>query len=304
MEVKRLVMCTSTGCLEYLPKEYQDPNIDILRIHLHFRDKEYLDGSEDSIRPEELYRIMEEEKRDVKVNLPHTSMPTSDEISKHFQNAIDNGYSEVFVVCISSGMGGTYNFVDLVANNFRDKLKIHVIDSKNVSFNEGYLALLAQKMINEGKSSDDILKEIEWTKRHQVFLGLSGKLDYLIYNGRLKGGKAYMGKMLKICPVLHFNSEGELVPLYNRQGVRKATEAAIDSIKEIIADRDEKDYYLLHSYTGRSVVDLMLQIEQGRGVKTNFPDVLMTPVSGIQTGPWLAGYIYIPIRREDELLDL
>lgn len=303
MEEKRLVICTSTGCIDYLPQQYKNCGIDILRIHLHFREKEYLDG-DGSMPPETLYKIMEEEKREVKVNLPHTSMPTSSEISKHFEDAIANGYSEVFVICISSGLGGTYNFVDLVANNFRDRLKIHVIDSKTVSISEGYLALLTQKMINEGKSTEDILSEIEWVKRHQVFLGLSSRLDYLIYNGRLKGGKAYMGKLLKICPVLHFNLDGELTPLYNRQGVKKAIEASAQSIKEIIGDRKPEDYILLHSYTGTSVLEQMKKIEKNFGVQTNYDDVIMTPVSGIQTGPWIAGYIYIPIRREDELIDL
>ena len=48
--------------------------------------------------------------------------------------------------------------------------------------------------------------------KRQQFIGVDGKLDYLIYNGRLKGGKAFMGQMLNICPVVHFDN-GEIVAL-------------------------------------------------------------------------------------------
>ena len=42
MEIKRKVMCTSTGCIEYAPERYQKYDIDIIRVHVHFDGKEYL----------------------------------------------------------------------------------------------------------------------------------------------------------------------------------------------------------------------------------------------------------------------
>ena len=76
--MKRLVMCTSTGCLEYAPERYRNLGIDIIRIHLFFKGKEYLEGFD--LDPVDLYKQMENTK-EVKDNLPHTAMPTYEEIA-------------------------------------------------------------------------------------------------------------------------------------------------------------------------------------------------------------------------------
>ena len=42
MKIK--IMCTSTGCIEYAPERYRNLGIDIIRIHVNFNGKEYLEG--------------------------------------------------------------------------------------------------------------------------------------------------------------------------------------------------------------------------------------------------------------------
>lgn len=298
MAGKRLVMCTSTGCLEYAPERYQNLGIDIVRLHLFFQNKEYLDAV--GYDPAELYKIMENEKRDLRVNLPHTSMPTPQEVAKHYQDAIDNGYDEIIFICISTGLTSCYQLFNSVAKDFEDKIKIHVINSKIVCFNEGYLAVLAQRLVNQGMETEDILKEINWVIRHQAMPAVATKLDYLIYNGRLKGTKAYVGKALNICPLLKYDDEGYLAPIKNCMGAKKAIAEACKMTREIIGDRDPKDYIYCHCYTGRTVVDEVIKVEGQYGLVPNHEDVIMTAVSGIQTGPWIMGFMYIPIRREDE----
>lgn len=145
--MKRLVMCTSTGCLEYAPERYRNLGIDIIRIHLFFKGKEYLEGFD--LDPVDLYKQMENTK-EVKDNLPHTAMPTYEEIAGHFQKAVDEGYDEIICIAISSGLGGTYNFINLVAAAYIGKIKITVIDSRITCFNEGYLAVKAKELVDKG----------------------------------------------------------------------------------------------------------------------------------------------------------
>ena len=151
-------------------------------------------------------------------------------------------------------------------------------------------------------SSDEILKEIDWMKRHQELIGIDGKLDYLIYNGRLKGGKAFMGQLLNICPVIHMD-KGEIVPLESVRTQKKALARTCELLKEKLGDRNPEDYVLWHIYTGRSVIDKLLEIEKKYDIKTNHEDVIMSPVSGCHNGPWLAAYGYTFLRRDDEPLE-
>lgn len=300
MEAKRKVMCTSTGCIEYAPDRYKDLGIDIIRVHVHFNGKEYLDGLD--IDPVDFYKELET-LDDPKNNLPYTSMPTREEIVAHFDKAYEEGYKEVIVIAISSGCGGTYNFIRLIAEEYKDKMDITVIDSKITCFGEGLLAIKAAEMINSGVPTETILKELNWMMARQEFFGIVGRLDYLIYNGRLKGGKALMGKMLSICPVIHFSREGEIVPIQSVRTQKKALNQTCELLKEILGDRSPEDYLLWHIYTGPSLLEDLLEIEQKHGIKTNHEDVIMSPVSGAHNGPWLAGYGVAFLRREDEPLE-
>ena len=112
-----------------------------------------------------------------------------------------------------------------------------------------------------------------------------------------------MGKMLQICPLIHFSKEGEIVPLKSIRTPKKALMATCEELKNIIGDRNENDYILWHIYTGTSLLNNLLEIEKSYGIKTNHEDVIMSPVSGCHNGPWLAGYGLMFIRRKDEPLD-
>ncbi len=300
MEIKRKVMCTSTGCIEYAPERYKKHDIDIIRIHVHFKGKEYLEGLD--LDPDAFYKELEV-LEDAKNNLPKTAMPSPEKIREHFQKAYDEGYREIIVIAISAYLGGTYNLIRLTAEEFADKMNIIVIDSKITCFGEGMLAIKAAEMIEQGISTETILKEIAWMMKHQEFLGVDAKLDYLIYNGRLKGGKALMGKMLNICPVVHFTHDGELCALQSVRTPKKALAKTCEILKEMIGDRDPKDYLLWHTYTGPSLLEELVEIEKKYDIHTNHEKVITSPVSGCHNGPWLAGYGLLFLRREDEPLE-
>lgn len=293
------IVCTSTGAIEHAPERYRELGIDILRIHMTFKGKEYLEGPE--LDPVEFFAELEA-LEDPKNNLPKTALPAPLEITAVFDKAIEEGYDEMIIFTISSGLGGTYNAVCAMANDYQDKIKIHVIDTKVAAFSEGFHAIRAAQMAKAGYSVDKILAETNWAIEHQEFFGVDGKLDYLIYNGRLKGAKAFMGQMLKICPVLRFNKAGEIEAIESVRTPKKALARLCEYIVDIIGDRDPKDYMLYHVYTGPSLLNTLVEIEQKYGIKTNHEDVIMTPASGCHNGPWLAGYGLYLYRREDEAL--
>ena len=294
------IMCTSTGCIDYAPERYKSLGIEIIRLHVFFNGKDYREGYD--LDPVDFYRQLETIE-DPKNHLPSSGMPDTEEIMRCFDRAIADGYDEAIVYAISSTLGGTYNKICLVAKEYEGRLKIHVVDTKITSFGEGLLAIKAAEYAAKGMSSEDILKETKWSLKHQKFMGIDGKLDYLIYNGRLKGGKAFMGQLLNICPVIHMAEDGEIVPLESIRTPKKALARTAQIMSELIGDRDSKDYLLWHVYTGPSLVKTLEEIEGKYGIKTNHEAVIMSPVSGCHNGPWLAGYGLLFLRREDELLE-
>lgn len=293
------IMCTSTGCIEYAPARYRELGIEIIRIHVFFEGQEYREGLD--LDPVDFYRRLETIE-DPKNHLPHTGMPDTEEIRAAFDHAIAEGCDEAMVFVLSAALGGTYDKICLIAKEYEDRLKVNVINTEITCFGEGLLAIKAAEFAARGMSSDDILREVRWMMARQEFIGVDGKLDYLIYNGRLKGGKAFMGQLLSICPVIHFEG-GEIVPLESVRTPKKALARTCEILREKIGDRSPEDYLLWHIYTGPSLIGQLCEIEKKYGIETNHEAVIMSPVSGCHNGPWLAGYGLALLRREDEPLE-
>ena len=132
------IMCTSTGCLEYAPERYRELDIELIRVHILFEGKEYLEGI--GLDPVEFYQRLET-LENPKNNLPRTAIPTRAEICEHYEKAIADGYDEIIVFAISSALGGTFNQLSLVARDYQDKIKIHVVDTKITTFLEPALLI-------------------------------------------------------------------------------------------------------------------------------------------------------------------
>ena len=96
------IMCTSTGCIEYAPERYRNLGIDIIRVHVLFNGKEYREGLD--LDPVDFYRQLETIE-DPKNHLPSTAMPDTEEITGLFEKAIADGYDEMIVFSLSSGLG-------------------------------------------------------------------------------------------------------------------------------------------------------------------------------------------------------
>ena len=227
-------------------------------------------------------------------------MPSAEAVKEVLDRTIADGFDEAIVFTLSAKLSGTYELISKIAKEYEGKLKITVVDTLINSFNEGFLAVKAQEFVNAGMSTEDILKEIAWMQKTQEFMAVDGKLDYLIYNGRLKGGKAFMGKLLGICPIVHFSHDGYLAPLESVRTQKKALARMCEVIKEKIGDRDPKDYLLWHVYTGPTLLEKLNVIEKDFGIECNHEDVIMSSVSGCHNGPWLAGYGLVFLRRPDE----
>ncbi len=298
--MKRLVLCTSTGCIEYAPERYKKLGIEFFRIIVNYDDKDYFEGQD--LDPYHFFNYLKTIKNP-KEHLPHSAIPTYESIKAKYDSIVERGYDEVIIITLSRYLGATYEAIERVGKEYEGKLKVHMVDSKTTCFGEGMLAIQAKELVDKGVDTETILKELNWSINHQEFIGTCAKLDYLIYNGRLKGGKAFMGKLISIVPVMHFSREGVLEPFAQAVGIKSGVNKCLEELKRVLAGRDPKDYYLWHNYTGEGSIDVYKEAEEREGIKCNHEDVIASPVTGCHTGPFLAGYGVFMKRREDEPLE-
>ncbi len=276
--MKRAIVDTSTGGLDYYPYEH---HVHILRIKIFLDEKGFLDGSE--LKADEFYRLMREHPDMV----PKTSQPSVGEVIAFFEHLYAQGYQEFFVVTIASVLSGTHNAITLAAEELKDKMNIRIFDSKTVCFSEGLFALEADKMLQMGKSFDEIEEKLsDMRKKNTIFFAVDS-LTQLVLNGRLSGAQAFMGKLLKIKPILQVQESGHIVSIEKIRNIKNAL-SSITSKVQAYANGRAFDAYIL--YTGnprlRDFFVETLKIELGL---ENLYEAPSTPVVGAHIGPDVIG---------------
>jgi len=276
--MKRCVVDTSTGGLDYYQGEHQ---VKIIRIKLFMHDKAYLDG--DDMKADEFYRIMRKHPDMV----PKTSQPSVGEVIQFFEDLYQQGYEACFVTTIASVLSGTHNAIKLAMKELEGKMEIRLFDTKTVCFSEGLFALEADQMIQDGKTFDEIEERLDqMRKRNTIFFAVDS-LTHLVLNGRLSGAQAFMGKLLKIKPILQVQESGHILSIEKIRNIKHALQSITDKVKDYTQGRPYDAYVL---YTGNPELrDYFLQILKSELGLEHLYEAPSTPVVGAHIGPDVIG---------------
>jgi len=285
---KIAVISASTGCLDYL--DLKNDNLRILRLKIIMGDNDYNDFLE--ITAEKFYSMLNEDKNLV----PSSSMPSVGEFMIMLEDLEKEGYEEVIVTTISSQLSGTYQVLQMGKNQYTGKLKIHVIDTLNAAISEGYIALEALRLIDEGKGSKEIVEFLEKlrTNRKQYFC--VNNLRLFVANGRLSGASGFIGSMFKIKPILIVNDEGKIVSLEKIRTEKKSLSRMVELILNDV--KDVKDFIILYN-TSDNVEGIAFVKGE---IKKAYPDYKyieapITPVIGCHTGTGAVGVAYFDLSK-------
>ncbi|HET7602059.1 MAG TPA: DegV family protein [Gemmatimonadales bacterium] len=163
------------------------------------------------LRPEEFYRRLRTSKE-----LPTTSQPTPGEFIRVFRDAKQEAH-EIVAVLLSSGLSGTFQSA-VAARKAGGTEGIHLVDSRSASLGLGLLALRAAELAEAGWTGQAIQRELERIRDRSGMLLTVDRYDNLIRGGRVSRGKAWLGGMLDVKPILTLNEEGKVVPLDRVRG--------------------------------------------------------------------------------------
>ncbi len=208
-----------------MPRELaRQYNIEIVPLTINIDGKEYKDTD---ITDEEFYIMM----RDAK-EMPKTSQATYIDFKEIFDRLVSDG-STVLYISGSSKSSGTYQSAVLASKDVDGD--IHIFDSMSISFGCGMLVLSAARMIEDGSSLDEVLNELE-KLRDRVFVSMSmNSLEYLRKGGRISNGKALVGNMLSLRPMLTVK-DGLIFHEGQVRGKKKIIPTIIKRTKEVCGE--------------------------------------------------------------------
>ena len=208
--------------------------------------KAYKDDLGVTIPLSDFYQAME---KDVETR---TSQVNLEDYLEYFTSLLNEG-KDVLHISFSSGLSGSFNTARLAAEQLREKYpdrKLIVIDSLAASSGYGLLMEKAADLRDEGMDIDTLAQWVEDNKLKVHHWFFSTTLKYYIKGGRVSKTAGFFGGMLGICPLLHVDKEGHLIPMEKVRTKKKVIQATVDKML-LYADKgtdyDEK-CYISHSY--------------------------------------------------------
>ena len=220
-----------------IPKEkLEEFDITILPITVDIEGASYKDKAD--LNAEDFYIKIRE-----KNVFPKTAQINPSAFEEVFQNEIDKD-NEVICLTISSTLSGTFNSA-MIAKNTIDSSKIHVIDSKTVSYGIGLIAIEAAKLIKKGASLNEVLDKINHIIENQDVIAYLDTMEMLKRGGRIPKSIATIGNVLRIKPLLSM-IDGELKPIEKAKGKKNALKLISEYISKKPID-ENIGLYIAHS---------------------------------------------------------
>lgn len=257
-------------------------NINMIPLRIVFNDKEYRDRFE--ITNKEIYERMETE-------IPTTSLPVPQDILDTFERLKKEGYTEIIAICISSELSGTYNVMKNISETFEADIKMHIIDSKQVSMGLGYTVLAAAMELEKSGNTDLVISKIEEISSGVNINFVVGTLDYLKKGGRIGHLSGTIGELLQIKPILYLDN-GALSVLKKVKGRNKSikalTEVAVEGFKA-----DINQVTVVHADDIEEAANLANELKENKKVKA-VKIVDVSAVLGVHTGRGLIGIVSAP----------
>ncbi|MEK3905478.1 MULTISPECIES: DegV family protein [Oceanobacillus] len=242
--MKVAVMTDSTA---YIPAEIREiANVHMVPLSVVFGDKSY--EEEIDITTEEFYQKVRETKQ-----LPKTSQPSIGYVTTKLEE-LKKDYDAVVSVHLSSGISGTYQTV-ISAGEMIDGIDVYAYDSEMSCMVQGFYALEAAKMAEQGKAVGEIIQRLDEMKETMKAYFMVDDLTNLQRGGRLSGAQALVGSLLQVKPILHF-SEKLIVPFEKIRTRKKAINRIIGMLEEDANKGKDLSVVFIHGNDEASALEL------------------------------------------------
>lgn len=194
------------------------PYLEVIPLTVMFDNEEFKEGID--ISKEEFYKRVKSTGE-----IPKTSQATYIEFREAFDKYTFEGKK---IICItgSSKSSGTYQSATLAKEDC-ENAEITVFDTLNLSLGSGQYVIKACELIDEGKSYEEILKELDNIRESVHLLFVPSTLTYLKKSGRVPSATATIGNLLHVQPLFYVEN-GDIKMLEKIRGAKKVPHTMVD----------------------------------------------------------------------------
>jgi len=167
-----------------------------------------------------------------------TSQINVDEFCTFFEEFLKEG-KDIIHLSLSSGISGVSNSAIIAANMMKEKYpdrKIYAFDSLCASSGLGLIADKLADLRDEGKTIDELADFVDAHKLDCQHWFFCTDLTAFIKGGRVSKTAGFIGNVMNICPLLHVDHEGKLIPMEKVRTKKKCYKRAVEKLIQYAQD--------------------------------------------------------------------
>lgn len=246
--------------------------ISIVPLTVSFGKKVYREGID--LNAEEFYSKLSQSEE-----LPKTAQPSVGSFIDVYETLAQQN-NEIISIHLSNKLSGTYNAALLAKEAMTKDCRIEVVDSKSVSMGTGLTVIAAAKAIRDGVTFKEAMDIIHRNISRMHLLAFLQTLEYLEKGGRLGKGKALLGTLLHVKPLITVQ-DGEVQPFGRARTTRGALQRLYDFVNALLHIRGLSIMYTTLSKEVEILAKLLAPLfPQDRIIITQVGSTL-----GTHTGP-------------------
>lgn len=258
-------------------------NIRVLPLTVRFGDQQYKDKEE--LGSQGFY-----EKLSQAEELPTTSQIPPETFIQAFQEEIHKG-NQIIGIFISSQASGTFQSANIAKAEFPDA-NIILIDSMMLCMGMGLLVITVARMLQEGKTIEEILAKVEQLKGKIEHLFCVDTLKYLRKGGRIKASTAILGEVLNIKPILNVE-DGITQTIGKVRGSKKIIPYYVNHIKQTIDIENTKFMSVCHAVQPELAEKMIQKIREEINFQGEIIESEVGAVIGTHSGPGVLAVFYV-----------
>lgn len=275
--MQKIALITDSACDLDL-NTLKENNINLLPLRIIYSNGDYRDRLD--ISPQEVYDNLEKE-------VPKTSLPSAQETEETLNKLEEEGYTHVICISISSGLSGSFNAIRLALED-HPKLTSFVYDSKILAYPQGEIVLEVAKLIKEGKSFEEIVKEIPEIRKRVIGYFTINTLEYLKKGGRIGRLAGTVGELLNLKPIITTDEDGVYYNVAKVRGRKQSLSKMTELLKEYLA-KGKCEVAVLHAGCEDEAIKYMNSLKNLTNV-VSIKIAEISPALGIHGGPGLIGF--------------
>ena len=213
---------TDSGC-DLSEEIIRAHGIQVVPLILMDGDTAYRDGVD--ITAEQFHEMMASQD-----DLPTTSQPAPGSFLEGYRRAAEDA-EQVIGVLLGSSLSGTFASAEAALAHAPD-LSVHLADSLGASLLQGLLVLKAAELAELAVPPREIVADLARIRSRSGMFFTVDTFDRLLASGRVGRGKAMLGTLLNLKPILCLDPEGKVVLRGKALGRGRVASEVLDTMQE------------------------------------------------------------------------